>query len=91
MAYIDERKLKAKLKYIFKAYGFSDFMKSKISKAIADSTADVVEVVRCKDCKYYNIANCADGFGWCEEMDCGKTDYFYCSFAEKALKERKSE
>ena len=50
-----------------------------------------VEVVRCKDCKYYNTNGCADGFGWCEEVDCGKMDYFYCSYAEKALKERESE
>lgn len=53
-------------------------------------TANVAEVVRCKDCKSYNTNSCADGFGWCEEMDCGKMDNFYCSYGEKALKERES-
>lgn len=37
-------------------------------------TADVVEVVRCKDCKEYNTHSCAEGFGWCEMWDLGKTD-----------------
>lgn len=58
-------------------------------KALIDRqpTADVVEVVRCKDCKNYNTNSCDYGFGWCERMDCGTMDNWYCSYGEKALKE----
>ena len=42
---------------------------------------DAVEVVRCRDCVYYNTAGCADGFGWCEDsvVNTGTTDDFYCA------------
>lgn len=45
--------------------------------------ADVVEVVRCKDCKQYNSNGCADGFGWCEELNRGMTDEKFCSYGER--------
>lgn len=45
---------------------------------------DVVEVVRCKDCKEYNTHSCAEGFGWCEMWDLGKTDNQFCSHGERA-------
>ena len=43
--------------------------------------ADVVEVVRCKDCAYYNTTGCAVGFGWCEEptVSNGVDDNYYCA------------
>ena len=43
--------------------------------------ADVVEVVRCKDCVYYNTTGCAVGFGWCEEptVSNGVDDNYYCA------------
>ena len=47
-------------------------------------TADVVEVVRCKDCKGYNTHDCAEGFGWCEAFGLGKTDDQFCSYGERA-------
>ena len=46
-------------------------------------TADVVPVVRCKDCEKYNIFGCADGFGWCESFHNGVTDEHYCSHGER--------
>jgi hypothetical protein len=46
-------------------------------------TADVVPVVRCKDCKNYNTFGCADGFGWCENFNNGVTDEHYCSYGER--------
>lgn len=45
---------------------------------------DVVEVVRCKDCKGYNTHDCAEGFGWCEAFGLGKTDDQFCSYGERA-------
>lgn len=44
---------------------------------------DAVPVVRCKDCKHYNTAGCSVGFGWCESMDRGASDEFFCSCGAK--------
>ena len=46
-------------------------------------SADVAPVVRCKDCKQYNTTGCSKGFGWCERMDRGVHDDFYCSYGER--------
>lgn len=55
-----------------------------ILKLVAElPTADVVPVVRCKDCKNYNTFGCADGFGWCENFNNGVTDEHYCSYGER--------
>ena len=46
----------------------------------AQPTADVVEVVRCKDCKWFNQIGCAI----CIVDDSDKpTETDYCSFAER--------
>jgi hypothetical protein len=42
-------------------------------------TIDAVLVVRCKDCKHYNTIGCSKGFGWCENIDGGTNDNFYCA------------
>ena len=42
-------------------------------------TIDAVLVVRCKDCKYYNTIGCSKGFSWCENIDKGTSDNFYCA------------
>lgn len=44
-----------------------------------------LNIVRCRDCEYYNTANCADGFGWCERNGNGHpaTDDFYCANGEQ--------
>ena len=46
-------------------------------------TFDAVLVVRCKDCKQYNTSGCSKGFGWCESMDRGVSDDFYCAYGAK--------
>ena len=46
-------------------------------------TIDAVPVVRCKDCKHYNTTGCSKGFGWCESMDRGVSDDFYCANGAK--------
>ena len=48
---------------------------------------DAVPVVRCKDCKHYNTINCSKGFGWCENMDRGTGDNFYCANGKQLKKE----
>ena len=42
---------------------------------------DAVPVVRCRDCKYYNITCCSPGFGWCERSghNHGTTDDWFCA------------
>lgn len=42
-----------------------------------------VQVVRCKDCKHYNIIGCSEGFGWCEKYGSGHTDDWFCADAER--------
>lgn len=46
-------------------------------------TIDAVPVVRCVECKHYNTTGCSVGFGWCESMDRGVSDEFYCSCGAK--------
>jgi hypothetical protein len=46
-------------------------------------TVDAVPVVRCKGCKHYNTTGCSVGFGWCESMDRGVSDEFFCSCGAK--------
>ena len=41
------------------------------------------KVVRCKECEYYNTTGCSKGFGWCESMDRGVSDDFYCANGAK--------
>lgn len=54
MAYVDKEKFKRKLQYIFKTYRMSEIITEKVKKALDDTTVDVEEVVRCKDCEYCN-------------------------------------
>lgn len=48
---------------------------------------DAVPVVRCKDCKHYNTIGCSKGFGWCENIDRGTSDNFYCANGKQLNKE----
>ena len=50
-------------------------------------TIDAVPVVRCKDCKHYNTIGCSKGFGWCENIDRGTSDNFYCANGKQLNKE----
>jgi hypothetical protein len=44
-------------------------------------------IVRCKDCKHYNTIGCSKGFGWCENIDRGTSDNFYCANGKQLNKE----
>ncbi len=50
-------------------------------------TIDAVPVVRCKDCKHYNTIGCSKGFGWCENIDRGTSDNFYCANGNQIKRE----
>lgn len=45
---------------------------------------DAAQVVRCKDCRYYNTIFCGDGFGWCERTGIGHgtSDGWFCADGE---------
>ena len=48
-----------------------------------DETADVVEAVRCKDCKH-SSQNTPDGLHWCDEHERGcLMDEDFCSYGER--------
>lgn len=61
-------------------------------------TADVVEVVRCKDCRHYDNKNCKEGFGYCmREQEDGFfynalhgvfKDNDFCSYGERKEQEQ---
>lgn len=41
-----------------------------------------INIVLCKNCKYYNTACCSEGFGWCERRNFGTYDEWYCADGE---------
>ena len=47
---------------------------------------DAAPVVRCKECEHYNATGFPalnPGTGWCDKMDRGTHDDFYCSCGER--------
>lgn len=59
-----------------------------IDRIKAQPTADVVDVVRCKDCKYYDEATVNEkGFLICPASGMEITEYDFCSYGEKKDKE----
>jgi hypothetical protein len=70
-----------------KRYGLD----SAISQVRKAPTADVVEVVRCEECKNYNTASCPSGLGWCEEMQYGTHDKGFCSYGERKCNDGRTE
>ena len=45
--------------------------------------ADVVEVVRCKDCINFDNQFSVDNCGWCDEFNCGTSDENFCSYGKR--------
>ena len=43
------------------------------------------EIIRCKDCKWWNTAYLPDGCGWCEKsgMNKGTVDDWFCADGER--------
>ena len=46
-------------------------------------SADVVEVVRCKECKSYNTEAYQDGYGYCDGHCSVVQDDDFCSYGER--------
>ena len=51
----------------------------------SEDVAEAIPVVRCKECGYYTTGYPAlnHGTGWCDKMDRGVHDDFYCSYGER--------
>lgn len=43
---------------------------------------EIKEIVRCKNCRYYNTTCCSEGLGWCECRNFGIRDEWYCADGE---------
>jgi hypothetical protein len=64
-----------------------DINKEDVVALIADiPTADVEEVVRCKDCKYYRAYEppIEDFDGWCSVNENEYDKEFYCQYGKKS-------
>ena len=44
---------------------------------------DQRELVMCRNCKHYNTTFCGAGFGWCERLDRGTNDNWFCADGER--------
>lgn len=84
--YIDAEKIEIRVPYGFINDGEVLIPMAAVSQSIARTpTADVAEVVRCKDCKNRNTPDCAM---WYRCMDCDgqwswETDNDFCSYGER--------
>ena len=85
--YIDADVMKKNLEENYVFIGFADLLNDIIEVIDTQPTADVVEVVRCKDCKHYQFADnrafgmpvkMCEWFGF-EDVD----DDEFCSRAER--------
>jgi hypothetical protein len=57
-----------------------DWIEQIVNRLRNDPEAEWVEIVRCKDCKYWMRENVSDGY--CSEMGMGDCDEdFYCGYA----------
>lgn len=58
-----------------------------VQQAVDDApTIDAAPVVRCKECGHYDTTGYPalnPGTGWCDKMDRGVHDDFYCSYGER--------
>ena len=78
--------------YVAASVQDKEFTKT-VEMVVADTpTADVVEVVRCKDCKSYKTDTdyCKEyRVGYCEWDNTVKTKMHFCSYGERRANEEK--
>lgn len=78
--YISVKALKNKLNYIFRVCGTSNVVKEAVKEAINRlPSADVVEVVRCKDCCKYSGKYCL----LTDDTEDRREPDDYCSYGER--------
>ena len=85
--YIEREALLEKVRELSNTYSYCGLASVHMIKAIEDApTADVVEVVRCKDCKHrYTPHNCALWYGYCNGSHylIERGNDFYCSYGKR--------
>ena len=73
-------------------WNYKDELTALIDEAIdrqtikSEEVADAMPVVRCKECRYYDTTGYPalnPGTGWCDKMDRGVHDDFYCSYRKR--------
>lgn len=81
--YLRHEVLLRKVNYICLTYGVPAITTKRFKKAIADSIVDdVVEIIRCKNCKYKDV-DLNSTTSYCHMLDIYTSDDDYCSFAVK--------
>lgn len=87
--YIEREALKKKIAELKVAGTFTEFFKNVTMKIISEEpTANVQEVVRCKDCQYFDEATVNEkGFLICPASEMEITEYDFCSYGAKMDKE----
>ncbi len=60
----------------------AEYLQEAVVAAI-EALREKAERVLCAKCKHYNKTGCSEGFGWCESMDRGVSDDFYCANGAK--------
>lgn len=50
----------------------------------AEKKRDMVEVVRCKECKHYSIEGETTQFGWCNALEMPTDEQRFCSDGERS-------
>lgn len=70
----------------FKQVCWKDNLEASLAHKGCESFADksrFVEIVRCKNCKYYNEDGCSPGCGWCEFFEKGEFNSHFCYGGER--------
>ena len=84
--FLSKHVLKKKLAYIFSSWGVMSPVRKSINEAIEKSVAaDVVPVVRCKDCEHWGTRK-ADEYGFCCIWGTSVKEDAFCSSGIKSTK-----
>lgn len=62
---------------------FDPAINKDVETIILEALREQAERVLCAKCKHYNKTGCSAGFGWCENMDRGTHDEFYCASGKR--------
>lgn len=83
---------KEKLKTALLKYGFTS-PDMTVTELVEDiPSTDVVEVVKCKDCKHLSTEEKEPHYYWCDELNFGvRPEEDYCSLGDRRKEQKSSE
>ena len=67
---------------LYDSFSYVDELIESLTAQLA-ALREKAERVLCAKCKHYNKTGCSAGFGWCENMDRGTHDEFYCASGKR--------